>query len=129
MHKSARPVFWGTRIGLKTHEEYEHLAKQVSRAIKKHQTMLDDMLMEVADTVRSQLTHADLKDMPIYRLRQMVIDSYYDFHMTNKRRFKSDFHMKTDLVNIIALIGGETAVKSIKATMMNQLARFDTNDY
>lgn len=125
MHKAHRPSFWGTRLGLKTHEEYESLARQVSRAVKKHQTMLDDMLMEVAQKVKEQMSDADVRNLPIHQIRRMVIDCYYDFHMQNKRKFKSVYHIGTDLMNIIALLETRAGVDSIKGAMMAQLTRFD----
>lgn len=125
MHKSNRPSFWGTRVGLKTHEEYESLARQVSRAVKKHQTMLDDMLVEITKMVREQLSDADIRNMGISRIRTLVVDCYYDFHMSNKRKFKSIYHIGTDLMNIIAMLDAPAGRDSIKAAMRAQLSRFD----
>lgn len=127
MHKDGDPVMWGSRLGLRTPDEYRHMARSVAKAIKQHQTLLDDMLNEVASRVREKYSDYDLR--PIGQLRQAVVDAYYDFHIVNKRKFKSIYHIGTDLVNIMAIIGTPASIDSIKSAMMMQLTKFDKDLY
>lgn len=121
LHKENRPKFFGSRLNVKTHEEYIKMEKEYSLENRRKQKL--DLYEGVKQLVYSRYSHSYLMNLrgdDLYDFKGVVVDAYLTYHCENRLRLKNRMLMKTDLQNIVF----EMKIPSYRAYLKNVLKEF-----
>lgn len=95
MHKESIPKFFGHKLGLRTHEEYVKMGRewrvQNQRSKKKRECLIETVVSNVEEVTFGQSA------LDVQRLREVIVDQYFEYHDVNRLNLKSMFQIRNDI--------------------------------